>query len=145
MEAKVCNCLTGEEKKFILANHEESKSYSEIAGIVWWSKSIVYHVISRFKADKSLEPKPRTGRPLMTTKWEDRIIVKMSLKDRFNTATSISHAFCEQSDCLMSYLGHSLGIKDTMSREAEAGTEELWRTSVSRRLTSDVKPTARDL
>ena len=32
----------------------------------------------------------------MTTKREDRMIVKMSLKDRFDTATSISRAFCEK-------------------------------------------------
>ena len=32
----------------------------------------------------------------MTTKREDRMIVKMSLKDRFATALSISRAFCEQ-------------------------------------------------
>ncbi len=32
----------------------------------------------------------------MTTKWENRMIAKMSLKDHFDTATSISHAFCEQ-------------------------------------------------
>ena len=34
--------------------------------------------------------------PPMTTKQEDRMIVKMSLKDCFDTATSISHTFCEQ-------------------------------------------------
>ena len=83
-------------KKLILADHEEGKSYSEIACIVQRSKNIVYCVISRFKAVKTLEPKLRTGRPLMTTKWEDQMIVKMSLKDHFDTATSISHAFCEQ-------------------------------------------------
>ena len=32
----------------------------------------------------------------MTIKCEDRMIVKMSLKDRFDTATSISREFCEQ-------------------------------------------------
>ena len=52
MKAKQCNCLTRNEKKLILANHEEAKSYSEIAGIGRRSKSIVYRVISRFKADK---------------------------------------------------------------------------------------------
>ena len=31
----------------------------------------------------------------MTTKWEDQMIVKMSLKDSFDTSTSISHEFCE--------------------------------------------------
>ena len=87
MEAKTRNCLTREEKKLIIANHEEGKSYSAISGIVQSSNSIIYRVISRFKADKTLEPKPRTARSPMTTKREDRMIVKMSLKDRFYTAT----------------------------------------------------------
>ena len=94
---KARNCLTQEAKKLILANYEEGKSYSEIAGIVRRSKSVVYRVY-RFKADKRLERKPRTGRPPMNTKREDRIIVTMSLKDRFDTATSISRAFCEQTE-----------------------------------------------
>ena len=96
MEVTARNCLTREEKKLILANHEEGKSYSKIAGIVRSSKSIAYRVISRFKATKTLKPKLRTGRPPMTTKWEDRMIVKMSLKDYFDIAMSISHAFCQQ-------------------------------------------------
>ena len=96
MEVKAHKCLTPEEKKHILANNEEGKSYPEIAGNILKSKSVVYHVISRFKADKTLEPKPRTGRPPMTTKQEDQMIVKMSLKDCFDTATSISCVFCEQ-------------------------------------------------
>ena len=29
---------------------------------------------------------------------EDRMIVKMSLKDRFDSETSISRAFCEQTE-----------------------------------------------
>ena len=95
MEMKAHSCLTREEKKLILANHEEGKSYSERAGIIQRSKSLVYHLISRFKADKILEPKPRTGRPPMTTKREDQMMIKMSLKDRFNTVMSISHAFCK--------------------------------------------------
>ena len=96
MEAKARNCLTREDKKPILANHEECKSYSKIAGIVQRLKSVVYRAISRFKANKTLEPKPRTGKPPMTTKREDRMIVKISLKDRFDIAKSISLAFCEQ-------------------------------------------------
>ena len=83
-------------KKLILANHEQGKSYAEIAGIIRRSKNVIYHVISKFKADKTLEPKLRTGRPPMTTKREDQMIVKMSLKDRFDTAMFISHAICEQ-------------------------------------------------
>ena len=60
-------------------------------------KNVVYRVISRFKAEKTLEAKPRTSRSTMTTKREDRmIIIKMSLKDRFDIDTSISRAFCGQ-------------------------------------------------
>ena len=44
-------------------------------------------------ADKTLEPKLRTDRCPMATKLEDRITVKMSLKDRFNTKTTIFRAF----------------------------------------------------
>ena len=100
MKAKACNCLTRKEKTLILVNYEEGNSYSEIVGIVWRSKSIVC-IISRFKADKTLEPKPRTSRPPMTTKREDLMIVKMSLKDRFNAATSVSCAFCSQTGKLI--------------------------------------------
>ena len=96
MEMKARNCLIREEKKLILGNHTKGKSYSEIAGILRRSKNIVYRVISKFKADKTLESKLRTGRSPMNTKQEDRMIVTMSLKDRFGTTTSISSVFCEQ-------------------------------------------------
>ena len=96
METTARNCFTWKERKLILANHGESKSYSEIAGIVQRSKRVVYRVISRFKADKILEPKPRTDWLPMTTKREDQMIVKMSLKDCFDTVTSTSRAFWEQ-------------------------------------------------
>ena len=96
MKAQAPNYLTREEKKLILANHDESKSYSEIAGIVGKPTSIVYRVISRLKADKTLEPKATTDAPHMTTKREGRTMVKISLKDRFDAAMTISRAFCVQ-------------------------------------------------
>ena len=37
----------------------------------------------------------------MTTKREDRMIVNMFLKDRFDSATSISRAFCKQTGKLI--------------------------------------------
>ena len=36
----------------------------------------------------------------MTTKQEDRMIVKMSLKDRFDTVTSIPEHFVSKQECL---------------------------------------------
>ena len=41
MEVKARNCLTQKIKMLTLENHEEGKSYSEIAGIVRIQKSIV--------------------------------------------------------------------------------------------------------
>ena len=38
----------------------------------------------------------------MTTKWEDQMIVEMSLKNRSDTTTSISRAFCGQTGKPMS-------------------------------------------
>ena len=42
MEAKARNCLTRKAKKLNLGNHEEGKSYPEIAGIVRRSKSLFW-------------------------------------------------------------------------------------------------------
>ena len=61
METKARNCLTEKKKYLILANHDEGKWFSEIVGILRRLKSIAYRVISRFKATKSLEPKPGIG------------------------------------------------------------------------------------
>ena len=54
--------------------------------------------MSRFKADKTLESKPRTDWSPMTTKREDRMIVKMT----FDTATSFLCMFYEQTGKLIS-------------------------------------------
>ena len=58
-------------------------------------------MISRFNADKALQLKAKTVRLLIITKREYRIIVKMSLKDRFDRETFISHAFCDQTGKLI--------------------------------------------
>ena len=92
METKASNCLTREKKKLIFANHGEGKSSSGSAAIVRRSKSVV---IRRFKADNKLEPKPGTGKPPMTTKREDRMIVKMSLRDLCDT-TFLVHFVSKQ-------------------------------------------------
>ena len=59
-----------------------------------------YRVISRFKADRFKAP--------MTTKREDRIIDKMSLKHCFDTETSTYRAFCVQT-------GKSISWKNSFS------------------------------
>ena len=97
MEAKARNCLTREEKK---THFNKSRRRQIILRNCWYfttiKKRFLYRVISRFNTEKTLELKPRTGSTPMTIKREDRMIVKMSLKDRFDVAKSISRAFCYQ-------------------------------------------------
>ena len=92
MRSKARNCLTQEKKKLILANHEECKSYSEITGIVRKSKSVVYSVIR-------LTRHLNQNQELASLRWLPNGKIGWLLKclrDRFDTATSISRAFCEQ-------------------------------------------------
>ena len=57
-------------------------------------------------------------RPPITTKQEVWMIVKMSLKDCFHTAMSISHAFCEQTGMPVSRktVSHRLNKEKLMAR-----------------------------
>ena len=128
MEAKVRNCLTREEK-----NLEKGKLFSDI---LRRSKSDVYRVISRFKAGKTLEPKPRTDRPLMTTKRGDEMIVKISLKDRFDTAKSISRAFYEQIIIIIIMSRLVARISLTLSRHSSISFIALGRSSGQHSLSS---------
>ena len=75
------------------------------------SKSIIYSVINRFKADKTLKTLTENWQ---ASKREDRMIVKISLKYRFDTATSIPRAFYEQT-------GKPISIK-TVSRRLNKET-----------------------
>ena len=108
---KTCKPYDSWRQQLILANNKKGKSISEITGIVRRPKSVVYRVISRFKTDKTLEPKPKTGRPSMTSKKEDQLIVRMSLRDSFETATSISRKFCEQTGKAISRKSVSYRLK----------------------------------
>ena len=97
MEAKARNFLTGEEKKAHFTNYGEGKSYSEIAGIVRRPENFVYSVISRFKAEKNpTSTKTENWQASYDYQTERSNIVKMSLKDRFDTAMSIFREFYEQ-------------------------------------------------
>ena len=53
--------------------------------------SVVQRIVAQFKATGSTISTPKTGRPRQTSTKQDRIMVKMSIKDRFNSAAEISH------------------------------------------------------
>ena len=72
--------------------------FLKIRALYEGQKSVVYCVINRFKADKTLKAKPRTDKHPMTTKLQDQMIIKKSFQDPFYTATSISRAFVSKQD-----------------------------------------------
>lgn len=85
--------LTLREKELIIGHYMENNSMSLTAKIMRRSKSVVGRVVKRYQEENSLEEKPRSGRPKVTTSREDRAIVKMSMSNRFETAASIAREF----------------------------------------------------
>lgn len=79
-----------DEKHRIVALHQEGKSTSVIATTVGRSRSVVQRIHARFKSSGSTESKPKTSRPRKTSLRRDRLMVRMSMMNRFKTVDEIS-------------------------------------------------------
>lgn len=77
-------------KKSIINLHSKKHSIRKIADELRISKSTVGRVIKHFKATNTISPRKKNGRPRKTSTREDRVIRKIALKDRFQTAASIA-------------------------------------------------------
>ena len=60
-----------------------------IAEIVNKSKSVVYGILKVYNDYGPSEARKSTGRPRITTKRENRAMVKLVKKDRFKTAAAV--------------------------------------------------------
>ncbi len=89
--------VTLREKELIIGNYMETNSMAKTARIMQRSKSVVCRVVKRYNEENSLETRSSPGAPRKTTAREDREIVRMSMKDRFQTAASIARQFSQQS------------------------------------------------
>lgn len=90
------------EKQRIIDLHRDGKSTSDITGLLGRSPSVVKRIVAKFKCTNSIESSLRSGRPRKTSAQQDRIITRMSLKDRFKTAAEISRELGSTSDCRVS-------------------------------------------
>lgn len=97
MAAKQRRPVSVEEKQLIIHLHSNGKKTSEIVDTVGRSPSVVKRIVAHFKQSGSVAAAPKSGRPRITTAQQDRLIVKMSLKDRFNTAAKISRELKQRS------------------------------------------------
>jgi transposase len=68
---------------------EKEVNYSEIARNVGCSDKTVKAILVKYKNGQSLDPKPRSGRPRITTSADDRAIKYQSVKNRRLTAVDI--------------------------------------------------------
>lgn len=63
-------------RELVIKNFNDGKSVRAIGEIVNRSHSTVYDIIKRFKSTKSLENKPKSGRPKSFSNTEERWIVR---------------------------------------------------------------------
>lgn len=69
---------------------KDNPSIGAIAKIVNGSKSVVYDILKVYNDYGSSEARKPPGRPRKTTKIEDRAIVKVVKKDKFQNASAVS-------------------------------------------------------
>lgn len=73
-----------------MSHHNDGKTLSEISSIIGRTRSVIQRSISTFKERGSINVRGRSGRPPKTTAREDRIMVRLCLRNRFETAAGIA-------------------------------------------------------
>jgi transposase len=77
------NCeFTPVQKSAMCCDLSGGKSYRAVAGIYNTSPSTVYKIFQHWKNEKTLENKPRSGRPGKLTSAERKYIVLLAKRDR---------------------------------------------------------------
>lgn len=89
-------------KKSIINLHQQNHSIRKIADELKLSKSAVGRVIKDFKDTGMILSTKNNGRPRKTSTRETRVIQRMALRDRFQTAASISREFNASNDVKIS-------------------------------------------
>ena len=62
---------------------------SDVARRFGYTERTIYHLQQRVRQTGSVNDRPRSGRPRITTPWEDRYIVTSSRRHRLMTATKL--------------------------------------------------------
>lgn len=94
--------------------HEQGKSQKEIAKLVKCSRCAVQSAIKRFAQTGTHANKQRTGRKRVTTKREDRKLIRESMKDRKKTSSELAAALSEET-------GKAISARTARRRLGEAG------------------------
>ena len=74
----------------IVALSNEGLSQRAIGKKLGIPKSSVNNILQRFKSTNSFESQPHTGQPFATTPRQDKVLVKLALKDRRMSAAELN-------------------------------------------------------
>ena len=88
--------VSDEIKKLIIKAVGKKMTYKKISELYNVSKPGICHIIKRFCQHKTIESKPRSGRPKVTTEKADRLLVRFCKNNPRMTAVelnSIMHQF----------------------------------------------------
>lgn len=81
---------TEEERKIIIRLHNQCKSLAQISTIVGRARSTIQSIIDRFCTRRTVKNAPRSGRPHVLSKTDERFIVRLIKKDPKISAPTIA-------------------------------------------------------
>jgi len=106
--------LSEHQRKLIIFLKKQGKNQKEIAKTVKCSRCAVQTAIKRFEETGLHLNKKRLGRKRLTTKREDRKLIRESLKNRKKTSSELAAAFAEET-------GRSISARTARRRHVEGG------------------------
>ena len=78
--------LSREKKNLIIRSVEKKIPYMQISELYDVTKSTISVLVKRYRDSKTLKNKHRSGRPKITTEYQDRILVRQSKQDPHKSA-----------------------------------------------------------
>jgi len=87
--------LTSEARSVIVFLHKEGYSVRKISEKVGKAKTTVYQIIKKFMETGSVADRPRSGRPRISTPRDDKVLIRISKKDRHKTSPELAKEWSE--------------------------------------------------
>ncbi len=82
--------LSADERGRAIGMFESGMGQEAIAGRLGCSQPAISNLINRYLQSGTVQDRPRTGRPRVTTANQDHYMVLLHLRDRFRTAPRTS-------------------------------------------------------
>lgn len=94
--------VTPKKRQAIILMHQESISNVRIAHRCGCSESTVSRLIKRFKTEGTVDKKPRSGRPRLSSKRADASLTRLCRKHRFASSATLAREWSESTSVIAS-------------------------------------------